>query len=170
VEATPAKYLHETVVYLREVKGMPAHRPRQVVLDERGLTFHPHVLRVNVGDTVRFMNSDNVEHNVFTPDHEGYNLGLIAPSASGTYQFDHPGVYTQLCSIHAEMRAYVFVGANPHHALVKATGAWRLENLPPGTWTLAVWNSHLKAPEVTVTVVEGKAVEVPTFSLTRSER
>jgi plastocyanin len=167
VKATPDRYLHETVVYLKEVKGPSGVPPRRLELDEKGLRFSPHVLRINAGDTVQFLNSDNVEHNVFTPDHEGYNLGLIKPNGSGSYQFDNPGVYTQLCSIHAEMLAYVFVGANPYHALVDATGAWRLDRVPAGTWTVAVWNSHLQAPEVAVTVVEGKATEVA-FTLQRA--
>lgn len=166
VEATPARYRHETVVYLKKVKVPNPPLPRRVPLDEKGLRFIPHVLTVNAGDTVQFLNSDVVEHNVFTPDHEGYNLGLIKPSGVGLYTFERPGVYTQLCSIHAEMLAYVFVGANPFHAAVDATGAFRLERVPPGTWTLAVWNSHLAAPDQEVTVVEGKAVEV-SFSLKR---
>jgi plastocyanin len=160
VEATPARFLSETVVYLRDARPPQPVPPRTVIIDEKGLRFTPHVAAINAGDTVEFLNSDAVEHNVFTPDHEGYNLGMIKPTSSGVYQFEKPGVYTQLCSVHPEMLAYVFVGPTPYHAVVDARGAWRLEHVPAGTWQLAVWNSHLKAPDVTVTVVEGKAVEV----------
>ena len=166
VEATPSRYRHETVVYLRAAKVGSPPLPRRVPLDEKGLRFHPHILAINAGDTVQFLNSDNVEHNVFTPDHEGYNLGLIKPTGVGAYTFDRPGVYTQLCSVHAEMLAYVFVGENPFHVAVDAQGAWRLDHVPPGTWEVAVWNSHLQAPDQRVTVVEGHQAEV-NFTLKR---
>jgi hypothetical protein len=112
------------------------------------------------------MNHDAVDHNVFTPDNEGYNLGMIGPKGAGSYEFKRPGVYTQLCSVHAEMLAYVFVGDNPFHAVVDAHGGFRLEHVPPGTWVLAVWNSHLKAADQKVTVVDGKTTEA-NFSLKR---
>lgn len=161
VEASPARFLGETVVYLREVKSTgPAPAPKKVPIDQKGLRFIPHVVALNVGDSVEFLNHDAVDHNVFTPDNEGYNLGMIKPSSAGLYEFHHPGVYTQLCSVHTEMLAYVFVGENPYHAVVDAKGAFKLEHVPAGTWTLAVWNSHLQAADQSVTVVEGKSVEV----------
>jgi plastocyanin len=167
VDATPAKYLAETVVYVRDAKApSPAPAARRVPVDEKGMKFIPHVVAMSVGDTAEFLNHDAVEHNVFTPDHEGYNLGMIKPNSVGTYVFEKPGVYTQLCSVHPEMLAYVFVGENPYHVVVDARGAFRIEGVPPGTWKVAVWNSHLKAADATVTVVEGKTVEL-TFTLKR---
>lgn len=167
VEALPPRFLSETVVYLKAVKSAGlAPAPKKVAIDQRGLKFIPHVVALNVGDVIEFLNHDAVEHNVFTPDNEGYNLGLIKPSNAGTYEFHQSGVYTQLCSVHSEMLAYVFVGENPFSAVVDAHGAFKLEHVPPGTWTLAVWNSHLKAGDQSVTVVEGKTVEA-SFSLKR---
>lgn len=164
VDATPSKFLPETVVYVKSVK-VPT-TPKRVAVDQKNLKFFPHVLAINVGDTVEFLNHDAVEHNVFTPDNEGFNLGMIKPKSAGSYTFEQAGVYTQLCSVHAEMLAYVFVGENPFHAVVDANGTYRIDQLPPGTYTLAVWNSHLKASERAVTVVEGKPAEV-SFSVRR---
>jgi plastocyanin len=158
VEVTPARFVSETVVYLRDAKAPPP-APKKVAIDQKGLTFIPHVTAINAGDTVEFLNHDAVDHNVFTPDNEGYNLGAIKPSRSGTYTFSQPGVYMQLCSVHTEMLAYVFVGDGPFHAVVDAKGAFVLEHVPPGTWHLAIWNSHLKAADKTVTVTEGKTTE-----------
>lgn len=167
VEALPPRFLPETVVFLREVKASgPVPAPKKVSIDQKGLKFIPHVVSINVGDVIEFLNHDAVDHNVFTPDNEGYNLGRIKPSSAGTYEFHQAGVYTQLCSVHAEMLAYVFVGENPYHAVVDARGVFRLEHVPPGTWALAVWNSHLKASDQTLTVVEGKTVDA-SFSLRR---
>ncbi len=166
VEAIPPRFLPETVVYLKGKVPAPAHEPKTVPLDQKGLKFIPHVLAIDVGDSVEFLNHDAVDHNVFTPDNEGYNLGMIRPNSAGNYEFHQPGVYTQLCSVHTEMLAYVFVGENPFHAVVDAKGAFKLEHVPPGTWTLAVWNSHLKAADQQVTVTDGKPAEA-SFSLKR---
>ncbi|MFI5166745.1 MAG: beta-sandwich domain-containing protein [Thermoanaerobaculales bacterium] len=164
VDATPAKYLEETVVYL---KGAPAHpAPKTINLDQKGKTFLPHLLVVTVGDTVAFLNHDTIAHNVYSPDNETYNLGNFKPEESRTYTFKTAGMYTQLCSLHPEMLAYIFVGENPYSAAVGKDGSFTIRDVPPGSYTIAVWNSHLKVADKKVTVSEGKGAEV-SFSLKR---
>lgn len=158
VAATPAKYLEETVVYLKGAVGASA--PRTASMDQKGMKFIPHVLAVTKGDTVQFLNHDGVAHNVYSPDNEGYNLGSFKPEESRSYAFKSAGVYTQLCSIHPEMLGFIFVGENPYSAPVDREGRFTLKDVPPGTYTIAVWNSHLKAAEKTVTVTAGATSEV----------
>ena len=157
VDATPAKYLGETIVYLKSVPG--THKPRSVSMDQKGMKFIPHILLVTQGDTVKFLNHDNVAHNVYSPDNEGYNLGTFKQNEVRTQVFAKAGVYSQLCSIHPEMLGYVFVGQNPYAAAVDKKGKYVIKNVPPGSYQLAVWNSKLKAPEKPVTVTAGKTVE-----------
>ncbi len=157
VDATPAKYLAETVVYLKSVPG--AYEPRKVSMDQRGMKFIPHILTVTQGDTVTFLNNDGVPHNVYSPDGEGYNLGTFKQNQDASYTFRKQGVYSQLCSIHPEMLAYVFVGQNPYASPVGADGRYEIKGVPPGTYQLAVWNAKLKSPERTVAVTAGKRSE-----------
>jgi plastocyanin len=157
VEATPAKYLAETVVYVKQAPGTFA--PRTVNLDQKNLTFIPHVLVLTKGDTVKFLNHDNVAHNVYSPDVDAYNLGTFKQNEERTHTFEKEGAYSQLCSIHPEMLSYVFVTQNPYAAVVDASGNYTIKNVPPGSYKLAVWNSHLKAPEKSVTVAAGKTAE-----------
>jgi plastocyanin len=164
VDAAPAKYLEETVVSIKEAKGNAP--PKTVQMDQKGMKFLPHVLAISVGDTVEFLNHDGVDHNVFTPDGETYNLGMVKANAKGSYTFKKAGTYTQLCSVHPEMLGFVVVTPNPYHAAVDAQGNFKIEHVPAGSYTLTIWNSHLKAADQTVTVVEGKSVEV-SFSLKR---
>ena len=164
VEAMPAKFLEETVVYLKNVPG--SYAPKTESMDQKGMKFIPHVLAVTAGDTVNFLNHDTVAHNVFSPDHEGYNFGTFKPGETRSYTFKSPGVYTQLCSIHPEMLGFIFVGQNPFAAVVDREGRFTIKNVPPGTYELAVWNSHLKAPDKKVTVTAGKTTE-GSFSLHR---
>ncbi len=158
VSASPAKYLKETVVYLEgAAKG---RTPKTETMDQRHMTFIPHLLDITEGDTVKFTNHDSVNHNVFSPDVDAYNLGNFPPGQSRSHTFTKPGGYSQLCSLHPEMLAYVFVSPTPYHAKVKADGAYEIKGVPPGSYQLAVWNSHLKAAAQPVTVAAGQTARV----------
>jgi plastocyanin len=164
VDATPPKWLEDTVVYLKEVPG--TYPPKSHALDQKGMRFLPHVMAIVVGDTVKFLNHDTLVHNVYSPDGEGYNLGSFKQDEERTYTFSKAGPYSQLCSIHPEMLGYVFVGQNPYAAPVDKKGAFEIKNVPPGTYKLSVWNSHLKAADKPVTVAAGKTLD-ESFSIKR---
>jgi plastocyanin len=164
VEATPAKYLGDTFVYIKEAKG--AFKPKTHTIDQKGMTFIPRTIAITVGDTVKFLNHDSVDHNVYSPDHEGYNLGMFPKDKSAERKFDKEGVYSQLCSVHPEMLAYVFVGQNPFAASVAKDGSFTIKDVPPGKYTVEIWNAHLKAAAQEITVAAGKPAEV-NFQLKR---
>ncbi len=164
VEATPPKYLEDTVVYLKEVPG--TYPKKTHAYDQKGMRFLPHVITITVGDTVDFLNNDNLVHNVYSSDGEGYNLGSFKQGEKRTYTFEKQGVYGQLCSIHPEMQGFIFVGQNPYAAAVDKKGLFEIKNVPPGAYKLSVWNSHLKASDKPITVAAGKPVE-ESFSLKR---
>ena len=164
VSATPDKYLKDTVVYLKEVPG--SYPPKTHAMDQKAMEFRPHILTITTGDTVKFLNSDGVDHNVYTPDGEAYNLGVFPKGQAREYTFKKAGTYTQLCSIHPEMLGYIFVGQNPYATAVKKDGSFKLENVPAGSYQLAVWNPKLKADDAQVTVAAGKTAEAA-FALAR---
>lgn len=158
VDVTPAKYAAETVVYLKGVSGPAA--PRTLAMDQKNMTFIPHVLAVAKGDSVKFLNHDGVAHNVYSPDGDAYNLGSFKQNEERAHTFDQEGPYSQLCSIHPEMLGYIFVAPSRYAAAVDAKGHYAIEDVPPGSYKLAVWNSHLKAPDQPVTVTAGKTTQV----------
>ena len=165
VEATPAKYLEETVVYVKQAPG--ASTPKTLSMDQKGLKFIPHVLVVTKGDTVKFLNHDTVAHNVYSPDVDPYNLGTFKTGEERSHTFAKEGAYSQLCSIHPEMLGYIYANQNPYAAAVDAKGSYVIKGVPPGSYKVAVWNAHdLKAPEKSVTVTPGKPV-VEDFSIKR---
>ena len=164
VSATPARYLGETVVYL---KNAPAgHTPVTVSIDQRSMQFIPHVSAITVGDTISFGNHDTVAHNVFSPDNEGFNLGTFPPNQTRTYTFRRNAGYSLLCSVHPEMLGYVFVSPTPYHAVVDASGHFTIANVPPGTYTVGVWNPKLHGGDQSATVASGGSASV-SFSIRR---
>jgi len=150
VNAHPHKYLKDTFVYIKTVPGVKAS-PKTVTMDQKAMEFEPHLLVIQAGDSVKFLNSDKVQHDVMSPE-GGYDLGKFGPGQSRTHKFTKVGVESQLCKVHPEMLAYVFVGQNPYAAAVDANGHFSIAGVPPGTYELDVWNPKLKAAGQKITV------------------
>ena len=124
------------------------------------MRFVPHVLPIVAGSTVKFLNSDPTQHNVFSPDHEKFNLGTWPQGETKSYTFSKcarfPCSYVLLCRIHPEMEAYVVVVQNPFFAVTDASGHYEIKNLPPGKYTVGVWHPKLKtAPKQTTLEATG---------------
>jgi len=126
------------------------------VVDQRSLRFVPQILSVLSGQEVQFRNSDPLFHNVFSPDTlgEDFNLGTYPAGQWRSHRFRRPGVHPILCHVHPEMEAYVVVVTTPYHGVSDATGRFRVENLPSGTYALEVWHSRAAPYRRTVTVRE----------------
>jgi plastocyanin len=133
-------------------------------LDQKSMQFLPHVVAITQGTEVRFLNSDPVAHNVFSPDGK-YNLGTWPQGQSRSHVFDKPGVFTQLCRVHPEMEGYIVVLDTPYFAITDAAGAFEIKGVEPGKYKLHAWSEKLKAADQEVTVEAGKAA---TLALTLS--
>ena len=157
------------VVYLEQASGTFAPA-KAVEMDQRKMQFIPHVLPIVVGTTVKYLNSDPTPHNVFSPDYEKFNLGTWPQGQSKDHTYAKcakaPCVYAQLCRVHPEMQGFVVVLQNPFFAVTDTAGRFAIENVPPGTYTVAVWHEKLKAAPKPVTVEAGKPLTVD-FTLAR---
>jgi len=154
------------IVVSLEAPGLKAvPPPKPIEMDQKGMLFIPHVLPVVRGTTVRFLNSDPLPHNVFSPEAK-YNLGTWPQGETKDQKFDKPGVYTQLCRVHPEMESFVVVVDTPYFATTDKTGAFEIENVPPGTYTLVAWSEKLKGVKQPITVEAGKRATV-TLALSR---
>jgi plastocyanin len=144
------------VVYLETApRGAFEERPGPtVVLDQRNETFVPHVLAITTGTTVQFLNSDKTYHNVFSLSRpKRFDLGRYPTGRSKSVRFDRPGIVRVFCEIHSHMSAFILVFAHRHFAVTDARGEYRIDGLPPGSYTVAVWHPVL--------AVKTRAVRVP---------
>jgi plastocyanin len=148
----------ESVVYVEAISGKtfpaPAEHP---LMDQKGLVFAPHIMVVLAGTTVDFQNSDSVNHNVFWPSVGGnkkltHNLGTWPHGERRSFKYDTPGVVPLLCNVHPEMEAYIVVSPTPYFAKVDASGEYRIENIPDGTYTVTAWKEGSKPHSTQVTV------------------
>jgi plastocyanin len=148
------------VVYLGDASGEFKKPVANPTLDQRNMTFIPHVLPIKTGTTVDFLNNDEVKHNVFSPDHEKYNLGTWPKGAIKQYTFDKKGVYTQLCNVHPEMESFIVALDTPYFALTDKDGNFELQDVPPGDYTIKVWHEKLRFKKQQIAVSEKGAENI----------
>jgi plastocyanin len=154
------------IVISLEAPNLEVRPPAQPVeMDQKNRVFVPHVLAVMRGTTIRFLNSDGVAHNVFSPEGR-YDLGSWSQGQSKQYTLRKAGVYTQLCHLHPEMEAFVIVLDTPYFATTNDDGAFQIPNVPSGNYTLAAWSEKLKRATQPIAVQSGNPMSVH-LTLTR---
>jgi plastocyanin len=128
------------VVWLDAPDARSPTRSRKVVLDQRNLSFSPHVLAVRVGTVVDFPNDDRVFHNVFSfRDGKRFDLGMYPVGTVRHVTFDKPGLSRIFCNIHPTMAAYVMAVDSPYFAVSDESGRFTIVSVSPGTYTYHGW-------------------------------
>src|SRR5947199_3500089 len=132
----------ESVVYVEAPAGKTFPAPTEKpVIDQKGLMFNPHIVAIQQGTTVEFLNSDKVAHNVFWISvggnkKLGHNLGTWPQGEKRAFKFDNPGAIPLLCNVHPEMAGYIVVSPTPYFATTDKSGNYKIENVPDGSYTL----------------------------------
>jgi plastocyanin len=154
----------ESIVYVDVIAGKTFPAPTdKPLIDQKGLMFTPHIVAIQQGATVEFLNSDKVAHNVFWISvggnkKLGHNLGTWPQGEKKAFKFDNPGVVPLLCNVHPEMSAYIVVSPTPYFAVTDQSGSYKIENVPDGSYTMTAWHEGAKNQSKPVTVSgEGKA-------------
>jgi plastocyanin len=159
-----------SVVYL-ETAPRPAFDQRdepRAKLDQRNEAFVPHVLAIVAGTTVDFPNNDQTYHNVFSlSSTRPFDLGRYAAGRSKSIKFDRPGIVRVFCDIHSHMSAFILVFAHRHFAVTDDEGRYRLDNVPPGTYTVIAWNESAPSESRRVVVPEAGGDVETNFALGR---
>jgi plastocyanin len=146
VEIEPkTKGLKEAVVWL---EGVPASakptkpiEPVPVQMDQRDFRFVPHVLAIDAGQEVEFLNSDAANHGVTAASFEEKNrINVVTPSGGS---LKHRFVASKRpvaigCPIHGSMSAWIYIFDHPFHAVTDEKGSFRLPPVPPGRYTMYV--------------------------------
>jgi plastocyanin len=160
----------KSVVYVDTISGKTFPAPKDhPVIDQKGLMFSPHIVVVQQGTTVEFLNSDNVAHNVFwtavgSDKKAGHNLGTWPKGEKRPYTFDKPGVVPLLCNVHPDMAGYLVVTPTPYFAETDDAGSYKIKDVPDGSYTLVVWHEGAKNQSKPVTVAGGGKAD---FTLTK---
>ena len=133
------------------------------VMDQYNTEFHPRLLLVRVGQTVRFKNSEDTLHNVHVIDIETHDTAFnVATPVVGAYEyvFDNASVYDVSCGIHPSMAAFIVVTDSPFAVVADNDGAFSLPEVPAGNYTARVWNLDLARRSERVVVINDAATEL----------
>jgi plastocyanin len=137
-------------VYVDAIPDKKFDAPKDhIVIDQRKMAFIPHVVAVQQGTTVDFLNSDPVGHNVYWPSVSGnkklsHNLGTWPKGDKKPFQFNDLGTASLLCNVHPEMSGYVVVVPTPYFAVTDKDGNFEIKNVPAGKYTVKTWSEDGK--------------------------
>ena len=147
---------------------IPPAPTEAVVIDQHFCIYTPHVTGARVGQTVRYLNSDTLPHNVRTLSNENpvFNEMMLAGAAPVEKVFRRPESMVQAkCDVHPWMSGYVGVVPHPWFATTAQDGTFSLNGVPPGEYTLSIWHETLGQQSVTITV-DAQSGATADFTLT----
>ena len=154
---SPDKGIRNAVVWLRSAPpGAKRETPSAPVsLDQKQCAFTPRVIVVPVGATAEFLNSDRLLHNIHSQSKGNPNFNRTQPKGRTIpITFSKPEIIRIDCDLHPWMRAWVVVAEHSFYVVTGASGEFALGSLPPGPYTLNVWQETLGTVTKDVTLGE----------------
>ena len=157
--------LRNVFVYVKDGLGdLRFPVPSQtILLDQKGCQYVPHVLGVQVGQSVEILNSDPTLHNVHAAPaaNQEFNTGQPLAGMKHTHQFSTREVMVPFkCDVHPWMNAWVGVLDHPYFGVTGADGSFSLKGLPPGTYTVEAWHEKLGTQTQSVTIGEKESTDI----------
>ncbi|MBA1232142.1 methylamine utilization protein [Pseudomonas viridiflava] len=148
------------------LKGPPdaTPAPLKAAMDQRDQEFAPHVLAVHTNTQVKFPNSDNIRHQVysFSPA-KRFELRLYEGTPSEPLLFDKPGVVVLGCNIHDWMVGYIYVTDEPWFGVTDSNGQLKLDQMPAGHYQATLWHPQIEDMQP----VSGGEFDIPAAGLTQ---
>jgi plastocyanin len=119
-------------------------------VDQVDKQFVPYVKPVFIGSKVRFPNSDNIRHQVYSfSAAKKFELPLYGGTKTPPVVFDKPGVVVLGCNIHDWMIGYIYVSETPFFAKTEAAGTAIIEDMPAGDYSVRLWHPSMEYGEET---------------------
>jgi plastocyanin len=154
--------LENVVVYISA--GAPEEsaptQPVQVV--QKGCRFAPHVVVMQTGQPVQMINEDSTSHNIhpLATNNREWNKAEPPGTTPLTESFARPEFISVKCNVHPWMHAYFAVVKTSHYAVTGDNGAFSLNNLPPGKYTITAWHETLGSQTQEITITGNETVPV----------
>ena len=155
------------IVWLADARtGKPLPLERRYEMSLVGCDYAPRVQAVLAGGTLNVLNEDAIDHRTTlvrqasrdtTDDIPQFLPGQLVPVRDALAR---PGLVEVACTKHPWSRAWLAVFDHPYHDLTATDGAFSLDQVPPGEYTLMAWHAALGRVEQRVTVPAGGTATV----------
>ncbi len=155
--------IKNAVVTITDIsRGVPMVPEMAVIFDQKGCEYLPHLIAFPAGSTVKVLNSDGILHSVHTDSTINPPLDMAQPGFKKTISVTiaKPEIIKVDCDAHNWMKGWWYVVGNPYYAVTDRTGHFSIANVPPGTYTVQVWQEELGTVTRKVNVVAGKPTTV----------
>jgi len=184
LEKNPEKVFPETLVlgdemtmanvFVQITKGIPKKDfpvPEEpVIITQAGCKYSPHVLGVQAGQPVKFLNPDGTLHNVHAMPNVNPEFNLAMPKfrkeTSKVFEKPEP-IFTIKGDVHPWMGAWIAVLPHPFFDVTETDGKFMIEGLPPGTYEIEAWHEKLKTKTVSVTIAAADETQEVHFTFSR---
>jgi plastocyanin len=139
----------------------PSAPPSQpVTIDQQGCVYHPRVQGAQVGQTLIVKNDDDTLHNIHAMSTKGNLFNTGQPKAGLEFKTQLKAEEVMLhvrCDVHPWMTGYLGVVSHPYFAVSGAQGAFTIDNIPPGHYTVQAWHERYGSVTQTIDIIAGKA-------------
>jgi plastocyanin len=153
--------LANALVYVSSGLGDRTFTPpsEPVVLEQKGCMYRPHVLALQTNQKLDVVNDDDTTHNIHPIPNNNREWNKTQPHGVPIEEsFAREEIpITVKCNVHPWMHGYIAVFKNPFYAVTAKNGSFELKDLPPGTYTIKVWQEKLGTLTQSVTVGAGEA-------------
>src|SRR6516225_10034777 len=163
IEVGPDQGVQNAVAYLAQIEQgkdwPPPGKPPE--LDNLHCRFVPDVQVIRTGPLV-VVNSDPVLHNThgYYGKRTAFNMALPNQGQRIPTELPRTGVVRIDCDAHGWMEGWIYAVDNPYYAVTRTDGKFTIGDVPPGTYTIVIWQSYTGRVEQKVTVTAGKATEL----------
>ena len=161
----PVSELTNVIVFVKNAPRAGALQPMRTAILQQNETFMPRVVAITVGSRVDFPNGDPFFHDVFSLSRSGpFDLGSYPKGKSKSEQFRHAGLIKAYCHLHSHMTASIMVFDHPYFTIPAAGGAFAIDDIPAGAYTVSAWHERIGDSTQAVTIEAGRT-SVLQFSL-----
>ena len=143
-----------------------------VEMDQKNCMYTPRMTTAVVGQKIQAKNGDPVLHNVHTYMGSAtvFNKGMPNEKTPPIeYTAKEEGMMRWKCDVHPWMRGYIGISKNGLQAISGSDGTFKIDNVPPGKYTLEAWHEKYGTKTQEVTVEAGKPAKV-TFKYDGTEK
>ena len=134
--------------------------------------YDPRMATAVVGQKILAKNGDPVLHNVHTYFGAStlFNKGMPNDKAAPIDTVaKEEGMMKWKCDVHSWMRGYIGVSKSGLQAVTGADGGFKIDNVPPGKYTVEAWHEKYGTKTQEVTVEAGKPAKA-TFKYDGTEK
>jgi hypothetical protein len=149
--------LAEVVVFIKEnIPVAPLSNP--VVVERKGCVYKPYITAVQVNQPILFRHSDPMMHNVFispAPEYGNRVASLVqyAKAEDLKFKFTNPEPFLRIKSdFQTWLNAYIYVLPTPFFSVTDKDGAYKIADLPEGSYTVVAHHHLAGSQEKAVTI------------------